>query len=431
MSLPGQGTCEREGRECCLNVLKWDINLRVRLIGETLYNTLFWMYFPFLTLYFSDLFGKNIAGLLMSIPPLIGIFGSLLGGYLSDRWGRRPTMLLGAFMQAVMFGLFAMSITDWVDFLAYIGISLGGSLYHPASSAMVADLTPEKDRRNVFATFVTAINIGCVFGPLLGAIFFFEYRNELLWTCTVVTLLYWIAIFFMIRETKPKSTMKSISSITLITVFKEQWKSYSVIFYDKVFALFILAGVFVTIAFKQLNLYLAVYVKEYVPAQALFTWKDWSLELSSMEVFGWMMGVNGLMFVLCVIPITKRFENWSDRNTLILSSILFGFGMFLVGITSNVWLLLCFTVLFTIGEIMSSPVSSSFVSKYAPEESRGQYMGASNLQFSIGRFLAPLTIILSSWLSSIVVFGFIFLCTIISAWIYVKVFHLVKSPNEI
>jgi MFS transporter, DHA1 family, multidrug resistance protein B len=414
-----------------LKILSWDLNLKVRLVGETLYNTLFWMYFPFLTLYFSKTFGITIAGLLMSIPPLIGIVGSLLGGYLSDRLGRRVTMLYGALMQTGMFALFALSISDWVDYVAYIGISLGGAIYHPASNAMVADLTPEKDRRKVFATFVTAMNIGCVFGPLLGSVFFFQYRSELLWTCTFVTLIYFIAILLMIRETVPESARKSEQATRLSSIFKEQWKNYQVIFFDKVFALYILAGIFVTIAFRQLNMYLAIYVEDYVPAQTLFSWKDWSFELSSMEVFGWIMGLNGLMFVLCVIPVTKWFEHWSDRNSLILSSFLFGFGMFLVGLTTNVWLLFGFVIIFTIGEILNGPVSSSFVSKYAPEEARGQYMGASNLQFSIGRFLSPLTLILSTWLPAVGVFGFIFLCTLISIGIYLKLFQITPSSGQL
>ncbi|MDP4163212.1 MAG: MFS transporter [Bacillota bacterium] len=412
-----------------MKILTWDINLKVRLIGETLFNTLFWMYFPFLTLYFSDKFGKSTAGLLMSVPPLMGIIGSLLGGFLSDRWGRRSTMLVGAFMQAGMFALFALSIGNWFDYFAYMGISFGGSIYQPASSAMVADLTPEKDLRNVFATFVTAINIGAVFGPMLGSIFFFHYRSELLWTCTLVTLIYSIAIFFMIRETIPASAKKSVQSHTFSSVLKEQGKNYKIIFYDKIFALYILAGVFVTIGFKQLNLYLAVYVKEMVPSQTLFSWDNWSLELSNLEVFGWIMGLNGLMFVLCVIPVTKWFEHWSDRNTFVLSSFIFGFGMFLVGFTTNIWLLFIFTFIFTIGEIMNAPVTSSFVSKYAPEKARGQYMGASNLQYSIGRFLAPLTVILSTSLSAIGVFGFVFFCMLISVGLYILLFKSMQVRN--
>ena len=117
----------------------WDLNLKIRLMGETLFNMLFWMYFPFMILFFSDAFGKTAASMLMTVPPLIGIIGGLYGGYLSDRLGRRPAMLLGAFMQSAMFALFAISSSHWLDYFVYIGVGLGGSIYSPASSAMVAE----------------------------------------------------------------------------------------------------------------------------------------------------------------------------------------------------------------------------------------------------------------------------------------------------
>lgn len=58
-----------------------------------------------------------------------------------------------------------------------------------------------------------------------------------------------------------------------------------------------------------------------------------------------------------------------------------------------------FMAILTIGELIRSPVVHSFVSKYALENARGQYMEASNLQFTIGRFIAPIMIVFSTWLS--------------------------------
>lgn len=101
--------------------------------------------------------------------------------------------------------------------------------------------------------------------------------------------------------------------------------------------------------------------------------------------------------------------------------------MFLIGLTTQVWLLLVFTFVFTIGELSRSPVTDSFISKYAPEHARGQYMGAANLQFSVGRFIAPVTIMLSSWFPPVVVFGFILLATILSSLLYVQVFKIIPS----
>jgi len=94
-----------------------------------------------------------------------------------------------------------------------------------------------------------------------------------------------------------------------------------------------------------------------------------------------------------------------------------------MGFTHNIWLLFGCMGILTLGELIRTPVVQSFVSKYAPEDARGQYMGASSLQFSVGRFIAPLTIGLSAWLPPLGVFGIIFACALLSALLYVYLFR--------
>ncbi|MGE5704437.1 MAG: MDR family MFS transporter, partial [Clostridia bacterium] len=405
--------------------------LKVRLIGEALFNMLFWMYFPFITVYFGEALGNHIAGLMMAVPPLFSLFGSLLGGALTDRWGRRPVMLLGASLQTVSFALFALSPSQWIDYIAFIGLGAGGAIYRPASSAMVADLVPAQNRREIFATFATANNIGAVLGPALGAVFFFHYRQELLWTCALVLLLYFIAIYFMVHETMPHSAKSQEGSTSITQVFKEQWTGYGVILRDKVFLLYTVAGIFALVPIMQLDLYLPVYVINHVPAQALFTWNGKSIMLAGTEIYGWLLGFNGLLFVLFILPVTKWFNNWKERNVFILSSLLAGGGTFLVGVNSNLWFLFFVTIIFTFGEIVRSPVTQSFISRYAPEHARGQYMGADSLQATIGKFLAPMTVFLSSWVPPMGVFSIILLFSLISIVLYMQLFRMyVEQPVE-
>lgn len=382
------------------------------------------MYFPFIAVYFSKALGSHMAGVLMAFPPLINILGSMLGGYLTDKLGRRPVMLIGTSLRTVMFALFAMSDSYWINYIAFIGVGLGGAVYGPANDAMIADLVPEKDRKQVFATFMTANNIGAVLGPAIGAFFFFHYRTELLWTCSIVMLLYSLMIFLKTHETMPDTSKKNIRLSEFSTSIKDQWKDYGIIFRDKIFVLYILGGVFSTITIMQLDLYLAIYITEYVPSQSLFTWRDSSFILTSTEVLGWVLGFNGLLFVLFVLPVTKWLKNWRDRDVFLLSSILAGMGMFLVGLTTNIWLLFLLTVVFTFGELIRAPVTSNFVSDYAPKNARGQYMAASSLQFTFGRFLAPLTVFLSAWVPPMGVFSVILFSALISGFLYIKLYKI-------
>ncbi|MCO7125413.1 hypothetical protein NIE88_06480 [Sporolactobacillus shoreicorticis] len=148
----------------------------------------------------------------------------------------------------------------------------------------------------------------------LGAVLFFKYQSALLWTCALIIFIYLLAMFFMIHETKPpkKSEKRNVKLIEL--VFRSLWGSMKLIASDKVFGLYILAVVFAIFTIMQLDLYLAVYVINYVPAQPLISWDDWRFMLSSSEVFGWLLGLNGLMFVLLILPISRRLKNWSERH---------------------------------------------------------------------------------------------------------------------
>lgn len=377
----------------------WDHNLKVRLIGEALFNMLFWMYFPFIIVYFGAALGNHVAGILMTVPPIFSLLGSLLGGALADRMGRRPVMLLGALLQTVMFALFAVSPSHWIDYIAFIGLGLGGAIYRPASSAMVADLVPP------------------------------QYRQELLWTCAVVLLLYFIAIFIMVRETMPDSVKAPKGSASMTRVFKEQWRGYGIIFRDKVFLVYTLAGICALVPIMQLDLYLAVYVINEVPAQALFPWSGDSLMLSSTEIYGWVLGFNGLLFVLFILPVTKWLHNWKERDVFILSSLLSGVGTFALGLSTHIWFLFFVTIIFTFGEMARSPVTQSFISRYAPENARGQYMGADSLQPTIGKFLAPITVFLSSWVQPLGIFTLILLFALISIVLYLQLFRMyVEKP---
>ncbi|MCJ7840283.1 MFS transporter [Lederbergia sp. NSJ-179] len=412
-----------------MKISSWDTNLKIRLTGETLFNLLYWMYFPFVTVYFSQALGNHIAGILMTIPPLISILGNIVGGNFADRLGRRFVMLIGASIQTIMFCFFALSNSHWLNYLAFIGIGLGGALYGPASAAMVADLTPQQEGKQVFAIFITAKNIGAVLGPALGAVFFFHYRSELLWTCTIVMLLYSIVIYLKIHETMPNYSKQQVNLKLIPNLFKKEWKGYGAIFRDKIFVLYILGGAFAVITIMQLDLYLAIYVSKYVPLQNLLAWNNWSYSLNSNEILGWMLGLNGLLFVIFVMPVTKWLKKWTDRNVFILSAILAGVGMFLVGLTTNIWILFLLTIIFTFGEIIRAPVIDNFVSDYAPENARGKYMGASRLQFTFGRFLAPLTVFLSEWISPIGVFSVILFFALISGLLYIKLYKIYDSSK--
>jgi MFS family permease len=382
----------------------WDINLKVRLIGEGLFNILFWMYFPFMAIYFSEHFGQEMAGLLLILSQVIGVVIGLFGGYCADHFGRKRMMVFSAIGQTVCFTFFAFAnspwlVSPWLTFISFSLLGLFGQLYWPASSAMIADVVPEQHRAGVFAVFYTSINVTVVIGPLLGAVFFFNERFLFLMICTGVSAgLIW-ALQHWIHETAPQAEQEIRQEVkpNWMKHLIDQLSDYKVIFKDHIFLLYILAGVLVAQTFMQLDMLIAVYTTDEVPLQTLFSFGNWQVAISGRNLFSVMVSMNGLCVALLTVIVTKWMTKFREGNVFMGSSFCYGIAMILMGSTLNVWLLLFGIVLFSWAELMTVGVQDSFIAKLAPKHLRAQYFAASGLRFSLGRTIAPIAIPMTVW----------------------------------
>jgi DHA1 family multidrug resistance protein B-like MFS transporter len=384
----------------------WDLNLKVRLYSEFFVNVLFWMFLPFMAIYFSDEFGKDMAGLLLIVSQVFGVLANLVGGYCADHFGRKKMMVISSYGQGISFLIFALANSIWfesalVSFICFTIIGVFGSFYWPASQAMVADVVDEKDRNSVFAIFYTGINIAVVFGPIIGGIFFFSHRFELLLMAGITNFILGFLLQKIVRETAPSLQQKAVKTTekeTWYGAIKKQIADYKVIVQDRVFLLFIVAGVLAAQTFMQLDLLMAVYTKELVPLQTLLAFGNWNLELGGEKAFGLIVAFNGFTVALLTVFITRQADKYRERDVFITSALLYGVGIFLFGQTTWIWILLLAMFIFTLAEIMVVGIQQSFVSKLAPDHMRGQYFAAASLRFTIGRTFAPISISLSLWI---------------------------------
>ncbi len=109
-------------------------------------------------------------GMLTSIYPLFQLIFVIVWGRLSDKYGRKPIILVG------LIGFIAMNLlTGLATSLAmlYAARILGGiftSSVIPVSNAYLSDITSQKRRTKIMAWSGVAISSGVIFGPVLGGL---------------------------------------------------------------------------------------------------------------------------------------------------------------------------------------------------------------------------------------------------------------------
>ena len=419
-----------------MRIRDWDRSLKARLVGEAFMNITFWMFFPFLAIYFADEFGKTTAGMLLILSQVFSVAANLIGGYCADQFGRRRMMVISSFGQGGAFFLFAFSNSPILEspglgFVAFTIASVFGSLYWPASQAMVADVVPEEHRSDVFAVFYTSVNIAVVIGPILGGIFFFSYRFGLMVTAGLVcVLLAWILMKFT-KETLPVDPSKLESDMPngALGAIQEQVKDYGVILKDKLFLLFIIAGILSAQTFMQLDLLLPVYVKEAIDSQSLGTWFGNELKMTGELAFSVIISENGLVVALFTVAVTKYVSSFKEKNVFFVSSILYAIAMVIFSLFDLFWVFVLAMAIFTFGELMIVGLQQSFISKLAPESMRGQYFAAASLRYTIGRMIAPLSIPLTVWIGYFWTFTIIAVLSVLSAFVYYMMFYLFEQKK--
>ncbi|PEY33614.1 MFS transporter [Bacillus cereus] len=364
-----------------------DRNVWIRFIGETLNGIAMMMLMPFFALYLKDKVDSLLqVGIIMALSPIAASFGSLIGGRIADIYGRKPIMIISMASNAVLM-LGFLFIEGFIPYaILSILLGLSNSLFHPAASAMVADVTAPEKRTEAYGLLRMGHNIGAAIGPIMGASVVVLSKNVVFIIASSTMLFYALLVLILIQETMPKTVLKEQKDKE-----RESGPVWKVVLRDKVLMIYLLAGIIISMGFSQTEGMLPLH-----------------FDNEMKEIFGknnpypYLMALNGLLVVLFQFQISKWATDKPVGRTMLYGAWLFGIGLFFIGWipkwfggleTSATVILITLLVVYavyTLGEMIMSPVQMTFVANLAPEHLRGTYMGAASLQWITGNAFGPL-----------------------------------------
>lgn len=330
--------------------------------------------YPFLTLYLSR---KGLSpaqiGLILAGYGVGSLLSMLVGGWFADRFGRRNSIVCGTFAQAV--SVLALYCTTDVTLLAVLTTCTGFSLgfYLPAASALVADLVEPAGRLTAFALLRQMANAGFAFGVAAGGFLinfspFWLFAGNALGTAT-----YGVLALVALPRGRVQSHAEARWSEALACLRRD--RTFFALFAAQFAIAFVFAQFASTYALEVNGraIHLSVGGFEFAPAQ----------------IYGLLMGWNGVMIILLELLITRVTRTLLVRRVMAAGYVLIGLGFSLNVVHGGVGPLAAGMTLFTLGEMLVMPMVSVWIAHLAPAHMRGRYMGALAAAWALGNILAP------------------------------------------
>lgn len=307
---------------------------------------------------------------------MLFLFGPLLGN-LSDRFGRRPVLLVSLAVMALDYLVMAVAGTIW---LLIVGRVIGGitAATQSTASAFMADISKPEEKAANFGLIGAAFGLGFVLGPLVGGLLAEYGTRAPFYAAAVLAAVNFVFGYFVLPETVTDKTRR-----------KFEWRRANPLgAFKHIGALPGLTPLMIVTFIYAVAFFVYPAIWAYY-GQARFGWGPGMIGVS-LAVFGVSMAiVQGVL----MRPILKFL---GERNTVIV-----GMGIdvvafiFLAFVADGMWALIM-TPLTALGS-MAGPAMQGIMSRTASDNQQGELQGALSSINAIATIIAPLLMTQIFW----------------------------------
>ncbi|MGW0184485.1 MDR family MFS transporter [Streptomyces sp. NPDC003362] len=314
-------------------------------------------------------YSASYAGLVAALHGLGGVVSSLGAGVMTDRLGRRPTLLIAQSSTALSVALLGfMRDPVAIAAVAFL-VGMASNASRPAVQAMMADIVRPEDRVRAFSLNYWAINLGfAVSSMAAGFIAESSYLAGFLIEAAM-TMACAILIFLRLPESRPERAPAGKGEAETAEA------GLGTVLRDGRFMSVVGLSFLVALIFQQGSVGLPVAMGEagFTPAE-----------------YGLAIAVNGVLIVVLQIPVTRFIQHRDPRQLLVASSLLAGYGFGLTAFAGSIGAIALTVCVWTLAEIVNAPTQTGLVVQLSPVQGRGRYQGMYTMSWSVAGLVAPL-----------------------------------------
>lgn len=309
-------------------------------------------------------------GLAVAVYSFMQFLFNPIMGRLSDKYGRRPIILVSLSMTITSYIIFSVTNSFLLLIASRVLAGLGGSNIG-AAQAYIADITPKHERAKGMGIIGAAFGLGFVFGPMAGGFLSrFGYQVVGLGAATFSLMAFLFALFFLPESNIDRKTEKI------------KLKLFEFAYAKKVLSnpeIGILVLFFFIVIFSMANIY-------------------GTLSLLGLKVFNFSDQQNGYVYgIMGVVGaaiqgglIKKLAKKYSEKIIILAGALLMMVGLAFLPYERTFLEVAIVVAVYGCGTGILQPVVVSMISKYAPEGEQGGVLGLNQSIASLARVLGPI-----------------------------------------
>jgi DHA1 family tetracycline resistance protein-like MFS transporter len=317
----------------------------------------------------------RMVGVLFASYSIMQVVFSPVLGRLSDKYGRRPVLLLSILGTSLGFLILGLATTLWMLFLGRIidGIS-GGNI--STAQAYIADITTKEDRARGMGIIGAAFGLGFIFGPAIGGILSRWGINVPFLFAAGLALANAILLYFTLPETVTKDHPARVSAARgrgwaqLVHSLTQPRLGFVLTIYF----LFIVAFSIMTTSFSLYTMFRFGYDAQHT---------------------GWLFAYVGVIAVIIQGGLIGRLvKRFGELPLVIVGALFFAGSLFAVPFVGpnagGLAALLIGGGIFSLGNSLATPALTSLASKSAGAAEQGSVLGVTQSAASLARVVGPL-----------------------------------------
>ena len=331
------------------------------------------MVYAFLTLYLTEKLGFSMldAGTMFSIFGAGSLVGVYLGGRLVKPLGAIRTQICGLLLAPPILLLVPLFDEFWKIGAVIFFYSMCTSSVRPANSVAVSQFTEPELMTRAFGLQRMAVNLGFSIGPAIGGFLAMYNFTWLFFADALTTALGGAVLIISFGFRKYAKTEAAAQMQKAAEQTDEAGSPLS----DHRFLIFLGMLLLSSLVFMQ---YCATYPKY---LQDFYS-------MSKFEI-GLMFSVNTVLIVVLEMLVVNKVKALPQLRTIGWGCFLSCFGFALLPLGNTMWFCVISVCVFTIGEMLNSPLSSGFVANRSINRDRGMYMSAYSMTYSLAAIIAP------------------------------------------